>query len=70
MEQIPLERALMCINCNTITRMPARACPHCTGENLMALGKWLEPMPAPPAAKRCPLVLQPVWLGSNKAVTP
>jgi hypothetical protein len=47
-EQIPLNEALICINCQTISRLPKRACPHCTGENMALLGKWLEPAPAPP----------------------
>ncbi len=41
MEQIPLCEALVCINCNTISRRPKRFCPRCAGEQLMALAVWL-----------------------------
>jgi hypothetical protein len=45
MDQIPLEEALMCVNCNTIVRMPRQYCPHCAGEHLVAIGIWLNPRP-------------------------
>lgn len=45
MDQIPLNIALICVNCNTICRMPQRACPHCAGEQLMPLSAWLSPRP-------------------------
>lgn len=45
MNQIPLHEALICINCNTITRMPCRYCPHCAGAHLVAVSGWLSPRP-------------------------
>jgi hypothetical protein len=51
MEQIPLKEALICINCNTICRMPQHACPHCAGEHMVAIGAWLNPRPAPKRLK-------------------
>ena len=47
MEQIPLNEAVICINCNTLARVPVAYCPHCAGEQLVAVAKWLNPKPKP-----------------------
>jgi hypothetical protein len=44
-EQIPLGEALICVNCDTIFRVPGRICPHCTGESVMPLAAWLDREP-------------------------
>lgn len=45
MEQIPLAEAIICINCNTLARGPVASCPHCAGECLVPLERWLSPKP-------------------------
>lgn len=44
-EQIPLGEALICINCNTLFRIPAVHCPHCASESFVPLDGWLNPRP-------------------------
>jgi hypothetical protein len=56
MDQIPLQEALMCVNCNTISRMPQRYCPYCAGEQLMPVSGWLNPVPARPKRPQLSLV--------------
>lgn len=45
MEQIPLNEALICVNCNTIFRMGRGRCdcPHCAGAQIAAIDGWLNP---------------------------
>jgi hypothetical protein len=45
MEQIPLHEAMLCVNCNTITRRPKQYCPHCAGGHLVPISVWLNPRP-------------------------
>jgi hypothetical protein len=49
MEQIPLRLAVMCVDCNTICRIPQKFCPHCAGEQLTPIANWLSPAPDRPA---------------------
>ena len=47
---IPLEMAMLCVNCNTISNSLPHRCSVCGGQAVVRLLSLLDPEPDPPAA--------------------
>ena len=49
---IPLESAMLCVNCNTVSNSPPHRCAVCGSQAVLRLITILDPDPDPPAAGR------------------
>jgi hypothetical protein len=54
---IPLELAVYCVNCNTISNSRPHQCAVCASEAVLRVRPILDPEPQPPAAQRPALKL-------------
>jgi len=54
---IPLDGAMLCVNCNTISNSPPHRCSVCGSQAILRLLTILDPEPDPPAAGRALLPL-------------
>ena len=49
---IPLDSAMLCVNCNTISNSLPHRCSVCGSQSILRLLTILDPEPDPPAAGR------------------
>lgn len=42
---IPLDRALLCLDCEMVVAAPHDHCPACAGRSLYPLVRWVNPEP-------------------------
>jgi hypothetical protein len=54
---IPLDIAMLCVNCNTISNSLPHRCSVCGSQSVLRLLMILDPQPDPPAAGRALLSL-------------
>ena len=51
-DSIPLESAMLCVNCDTISNSPPHRCSVCGSQSVVRIVSLLDPEPDPPASNR------------------